>query len=184
MNNQVNLAKFEGKVFFNFTHKIKYLLWLITSNIFFLTNIPYPNYLKVLILQVYGSKIGKGIVIKPWVKIKFPWELTIGNNVWIGESVWIDNISHVKIASNVCISQGALLITGNHNYNLVSFDLISKPIIIEDGSWLCTNSVVTGGVTVNSHAVLSISSVATKDLSAFTVYKGNPAIEVKKRKIL
>jgi putative colanic acid biosynthesis acetyltransferase WcaF len=184
MNNQVNLAKFEGKVYSNIIQKIKYLLWLITSNIFFLTNLPYPNFLKIFILKLFGARVGKGVVIKPWVKIKFPWELTIHNYVWIGESVWIDNISHVNIADNVCISQGALIITGNHNYNLISFDLISKPINIEEGSWLCANSIVTGGVTVKSHAVLSIASIATKDLNAFTIYKGNPAIEINKRHIL
>jgi putative colanic acid biosynthesis acetyltransferase WcaF len=37
--------------------------------------------------------------------------------------VWIDNLDDVSIADNVCISQGALLLSGNHNYKKQIFDL-------------------------------------------------------------
>ena len=161
--------------------KLRYALWLFTSNIFFLTNIPYPNKLKVLILKLFGGKIGNKVVIKPWVKIKFPWMLILGNAVWLGESVWIDNISEIKIGDNVCISQGALLITGNHNYSSKMFELNSKPIKIEDGVWICAKSIVVGGVTIHSHAVLAINSMASSDLESYSIYSGNPAIFLKNR---
>ena len=58
----------------------------------------------------------KGVVIKPNVKIKYPWNLYIGNNSWLGEKVWIDNLDIVSVGNNCCISQGAYLLTGNHDY--------------------------------------------------------------------
>ena len=50
---------------------------------------------KRFLLRLFGAKIGKGVVIKPCVNIKYPWKLRIGNYVWIGENVWIDNLDTV-----------------------------------------------------------------------------------------
>jgi len=182
-NKVVDFDNFNDKVSPGIFQKIRYGIWLLFSNIFFLTNIPYPNTLKVLILKFFGAKIGKKVIIKPWVKVKFPWNLILGNAVWLGESVWIDNISEVNIGNNVCISQGALLITGNHNYSSEFFELISKPIIIEDGAWVCAKSTVVGGITIHSHAILSIQSMASHNLNPYSIYSGNPAVHIKIRRI-
>ena len=101
--------------------------------------------------------------------------------VSIGENVWIDNLVQVTIGSNVCISQGAMLLCGNHNYKLPTFDLIVKPIVIENGAWVGAKSTVCPGVTMSSHSVLSVGSVASKDLASYSVYRGNPATFVTKR---
>lgn len=180
---EINFDNFKDEVSPGIFQKFRYALWLLISNIFFMTNVPYPNYLKVLILKIFGCKIGINVVIKPWVKIKFPWMLTLGNAVWLGESVWIDNISDVLVGNNVCISQGALLITGNHNYSSDMFELISKPIIIEDGVWVCAKAILIGGITIHSHAVLTINSMALNDLESYSIYSGNPAILIKNRNI-
>jgi len=184
LNKEINFDNFKDEVSPGIFRKFRYAFWLLISNVFFLTNIPYPNFTKVFILKCFGCKVGKNVVIKPWVKIKFPWMLTLGSSVWLGESVWIDNISEIKIGNNVCISQGALLITGNHNYSSEKFELISKPIIIEDGVWVCAKTIVIGGVTLRSHAVLAINSLASKDLESYSIYSGNPAVFIKKRSII
>ena len=71
-------------------------------------------------------KVGRSVIIKPRVRIKYPWFLQIGDNSWIGEDVWIDNLDSVIIKENVCISQGAMLMSGSHNYKSEKFDLITK----------------------------------------------------------
>lgn len=181
---KVNFSKYNHVLFTSFILKVKYALWLIISNLFFLTNIPYPNTFKVFILRLFGAKIGKVTIIKPWVKIKFPWFLTLGDHVWLGENCWIDNISPVTIGCHVCISQDALLLTGNHDYTKTDFPLISKSIRIADGAWIGAKSVVLGGVTVNTHAVLTLASVANKELEAYAIYQGNPALKIKERNII
>ncbi len=57
--------------------------------------------LKCSILRLFGAKIGKKVVIKPGVNVKYPWFLEIGDFSWIGEDVWIDNLGKVKIGANV-----------------------------------------------------------------------------------
>jgi len=116
-------------------------------------------------------------VIKPWVKIKFPWELELGDYVWLGENIWIDNLSRVTIGNNVCISQGALLITGNHRYDRVDFKLESHPINIEDGVWICANSTIVGGVSLKSHAVVGLGCIVTKNLEPYTILHHNEIIK-------
>ena len=132
---------------------------------------------------MFGCSLGKGVVIKPNVNIKYPWKLSLGNYVWIGESVWIDNLDNVTIGNHVCISQGAMLICGSHNYKKQSFDLITKEITLNDGVWIGAKSIILPGVVAESHAILSAGSVISKNLESFTVYKGNPAEKVGSRTV-
>jgi putative colanic acid biosynthesis acetyltransferase WcaF len=160
---------------------IRSILWYIVSHLIF-TNYLFPFYgIKKSILTAFGAKIGNGFVIKPCVNIKFPWKLEVGNHVWIGEKVWIDNLGQVKIGNHVCISQGATLLTGNHNYRSVSFDLIIKPIVIEDGVWIGAKAVVAPGVICKTNAVLTLGSILTGDMEADAIYQGNPAFIKKDR---
>ena len=161
--------------------KIKSLVWYYT-NIFFLVNkcIPFSS-LKVFLLKMFGATIGQGVVIKPGVNIKYPWFLTVGDYSWIGEDVWIDNLTEVKIGANCCISQGAMLLCGNHNFKKTTFDLIVKPITLEDGVWIGAKTTVCPGVTAKSHSVLTVGSILSQDMDSCTIYRGNPATAVKKR---
>jgi putative colanic acid biosynthesis acetyltransferase WcaF len=95
--------------------------------------------------------------------------------------VWIDNLTSVTIGDHVCLSQGALLLTGNHNYKKNTFDLITGPITLEDGVWIGAKSVVCPGVRCSSHSVLAVGSVAAKDLKPYFIYQGNPAAPVRER---
>ncbi|MEX1203246.1 MAG: WcaF family extracellular polysaccharide biosynthesis acetyltransferase [Ferruginibacter sp.] len=160
---------------------LKRLAWMLVSGIFFKTSI-FPFYgLKSFLLRIFGAQIGKALVIKPNVHIKYPWFLQIGDHCWIGEGVWIDNLGTVKLGNNVCISQGAMLLCGNHNYTEPCFNLMVKNIIIENGVWIGAKAIVTPGVTAGSHAVLTVGSVATKSLEPYGIYQGNPALLVKTR---
>lgn len=159
------------------------MLWYFV-NVIFMKNAWNPSSgLRVFWLRLFGAKIGQGVVIKPSVNIKYPWMLSIGNYCWIGEGVWIDNLDQVTLEDNVCISQGALLQCGNHNYKKSSFDLMIAPIILKEGSWIGARSCVAPGVTLGSHAVLSLGSTATKDLEPYKIYAGNPAVFKKERVI-
>jgi len=178
--NKTDLSKFNNDWFNPGGNALKRFVWYFINSLFFRSAYPFMG-VKIALLKMFGTKIGKGLVIKPHVSIKYPWNLTIGDHVWIGENAWIDNLGSVNIGNNVCISQGAFIMSGNHNYSKPSFDLIIKEIIIEDGAWLGAKSVVCQGVTVGSHAVLSVSSVASDNLEPYSIYRGNPAVKVKDR---
>ena len=181
--NKTDLSKFDNSWYKPGGNVLKRALWYFINVLFFLNPWNPISSLKVFLLRLFGAKIGKGVVVKPSVNIKYPWRLSVGNNVWIGEKVWIDNLANVEIGDNASISQGAMLLCGNHNYKKSTFDLITGEIKLEKGTWIGAKSVVTPGVTCKSHSILAVNSVATKDLEAYTIYQGNPAIEIRKRTI-
>ena len=154
--------------------------WYLVDWLFFKSPFPLSG-IKVRLLRAFGATIGEGVVIKPFASVKYPWFLTIGNHTWIGEKVWIDNLTDVHIGSHVCLSQGAFLLTGNHNFKLETFDLMVGPIVLEDGVWIGARAIVCPGVTCRSHSILSVASVASKDLEPYGVYTGNPAMKVRER---
>jgi putative colanic acid biosynthesis acetyltransferase WcaF len=160
----------------------KRALWYLVEVLFFKSMLPFSP-LKVALLRAFGAKVGLGVVIKPHVRIKYPWFLTIGDHVWIGEDVWIDNLGAVNIGAHCCLSQGAMLLCGNHNYKLRTFDLIVGDITLEEGVWIGAKAVVCPGVVCGSHAVLSVGSVAQKDLKPYTIYSGLPATAIRSREI-
>ena len=178
-----NLSNFNNN-WFKPGNKLKVLLWYFVNVIFFNNSLFPISKLKVILLKVFGSKVGVGVFIKPSVNIKYPWKLVVGNNVWIGEGVWIDNLAKVTICDNVCISQGAMLLCGNHNYKKSSSDLIVGEITLEEGVWIGAKSVVCPGIICKSHSILTVGSIASNDLEPFGIYKGNPATKVKTREIL
>ena len=161
----------------------KKTIWYFVNCIFFKNAFNISSGLKVALLRAFGAKIGQGVVLKPAINVKYPWLLEIGNHVWIGENVWIDNLDRVTIGDHVCISQGAMLLCGNHNFKKPTFDLITKPITLEDGCWIGAQTVVCLGVIVKSHAVLSVGSIASRDLEAYGIYRGNPSVKVAERVI-
>nr|WP_121270591.1 WcaF family extracellular polysaccharide biosynthesis acetyltransferase [Pedobacter schmidteae] len=160
---------------------LKRILWFYLNALIFKTSwLPFSD-LKVQLLRLFGAKVGKAVIIKPGVNIKHPWLLHIGNHTWIGENVWIDNLVNIYIGHHVCISQGALLLTGSHNYKDPAFGLITGSIILEDGVWIGARAVVNHSIRAESHAVLSAAAVATKNLEGWSVYQGNPAVKVRAR---
>jgi putative colanic acid biosynthesis acetyltransferase WcaF len=180
LSKKVDLSSFNNS-WYRPGSTLKRFIWYFKNLFLFKSSIPWPNTLKIFTLRFFGAKVGEGVLIKPCVNIKYPWFLDIGDNVWIGENVWIDNLGKVKIGSNVCISQGAMLLCGNHNYKKTTFDLIVGDITLEDGVWVGAKAVVCPGVTMKSHSILTAGSVLTKDAEEYTIYQGNPAAAVKKR---
>lgn len=158
----------------------KLYLWYFAKELFINSAFPF-NGLRLAILRMFGAKIGKGVVIKPHVTIKFPWKLSVGDNVWLGEKIWIENQAYVTIGNNVCISQNAMLITGNHDYTKTTFDLMIGEIRLGDGAWVGAGAKVCPDTTFGSHAILSVGSIASGTLEPYSIYRGNPAVKVKDR---
>ena len=178
---KTDLSTFDNRWFDPGAGEIKRLIWYIVSWAFFESGILMPYSWKRSILRMFGAKVSPGVVIKPHVQIKYPWKLTIGDHAWIGEHVWIDNLDAVTIGAHACISQGALILCGNHDYTASNFALMVRPITIEEGAWVGARAMVTQGVTMGSHAVLAAGSIASGDMEPYSIYRGNPAVKIKER---
>jgi len=141
------------------------------------------SFVRVSVLRAFGANVASGVVIKPGVRVKYPWLLSVGANSWIGEEVWIDNLAPVKIGSNACVSQGAYLCTGNHDWTDPAFRLIVESISLGDGSWVGARAIMCPGASLGECSIASAGSVVTESIPPFEIHAGNPARLVRHRRI-
>lgn len=173
-SSRVSLASFDSSDFSRGRGSLVESLWLVSQWLFVSSWIPGSAHRRWL-LQLFGAHVGKGVCIKPRFRVKFPWRLSISDNTWLGEGVWIDNLVEVEIGADCCISQDVYLCTGSHDWTKPTFDLVTKRLSIDDGSWICARAAVAPGVKIGRGAVLTMGSLAASDLKPWTVYQGVPA---------
>ena len=154
----IDLKKFKKPEIYKDKNLFINVLWYLINNLFFNSFIP-GSKLRIIILNMFGADINKSAYIKPRVYIKFPWKLKIGKYSWIGEKVWIDNIDHVEIGNNCCISQGVYFCTGNHDFKKETFDLKSEKILIEDSVWVGAMTIICPGSYIKSNQFIKTGSV-------------------------
>jgi putative colanic acid biosynthesis acetyltransferase WcaF len=138
---------------------------------------------RCMLLRVFGAQIGTGVYIKPGLRVKFPWYLKVGDHSWLGEDLWIDNLANVSIEAHCCLSQGAYLCTGNHDWSSVNMRLFRRPIICKRGSWIGAKAILCPGVVIGSGAVATAGSVVTKSVPDMEIHSGNPAQFIKYRQL-
>lgn len=158
-------------------------LWFFVNHLILRSRLLRSSRLRVLLLRLFGARIGQGVVIRPEVSVKFPWNLRIGDHSWLAEGVSIRCVAPVSIGNHCAISQAAFLCTGNHDRTSPTFRLMVSPIVLEDGVWIGTRAIVAPGVTLGSHAMLTAASVLTRDAEPYGIYQGNPAAPVRVREI-
>jgi putative colanic acid biosynthesis acetyltransferase WcaF len=160
------LDRFDNRSFDRGRSPFVEALWLLIDLALIRSGVPGSRH-RVLVLRAFGARIGEGVVVKPHVRVKFPWRLSVGAHSWIGEDVWIDNLAEVSIGAHVCVSQGAYLCTGGHDRRKESFDLVTRSIRIEDGAWICARACIAPGVTVGAGAVVALGAVVARDIEPF-----------------
>lgn len=171
----MRLDRYDNSDFRRGASRIAELLWWVVRSLLFAPWFPVPSALKVAALRFFGAKVGRGVVIRSRVNITFPWRLSIGDHVWIGDEVMILSLAPVTIASHVCISQRVFLCTGSHKFRSESFDLVTKPIVIGEGSWIAANVFVGPGVTLAPGTLCCAGAVVMKSSGPGDVLSGNPA---------
>jgi len=163
-------------------HKIVQIAWLFLGLPLLRSAIPFSG-IKCLVLRIFGAKVGRSVVIKPGVRVKYPWRIRIGDHVWIGEDSWIDNLTDIEIEDNVCLSQGVYLCTGNHDWSDQAFGLRIAPIHLSSGCWVGAKGFLLPGVCIGAGGVAAAGSVVLKNIPPWEIHGGNPAVFWKRRRI-
>lgn len=154
--------------------------WLVQSS-FFALSPQFAYKWRNFLLKSFGAKIGRGVIIRPSVKVTYPWRLTIGDNSWIGDNVELYTLGEIEIGNDVVISQRSYICTGSHEYQKETFDIYAKKITIEDQVWLATDVYIAPGLTVGKGAVIGARSSVFKNMPAEMICIGSPAKPVRHR---
>lgn len=163
---------------------LKVQLWAIVNTFIFSFSPQFMYGFRNNLLRLFGAKIGKKVLIRPSVKITYPWKLIVGDNTWIGEDCYIYNLAQITIGANVSIAHKNFFNTGGHDYAKITFDIFAKPIIIEDECWITSEVYISPGITIGKGAVVGVRSLVLNDLPSGMVCYGNPAVPVKTRIII
>lgn len=156
------------------------LWWLVQSTLFRWS----PQFMygwRRFLLRLFGAQIGERVIVRPSVRITYPWKLSIGENSWIGDHVELYTLGKIEIGSNVVISQRAYLCTGGHDHSRVTFDIYQNPIIIHDQVWIASDVFVMPGVTIGMGCVVGARSTVFNDLPPGKISYGNPAVSIRDR---
>ncbi len=176
-----NLNKFKlPKNFRGRSSLIVQLWWLVQATLFAWS----PQFLygwRRFLLRLFGAKIGKDVIIRPTVRVQYPWKVKIGDFSWIGDDVVLYSLGEITIGSNTVISQKSYLCTGSHDYLSDAFDIYAKPIVIGNKVWVATDVYVAPGVIIEDEVVVGARSSVFKDLKEGNIYVGSPAKFIKKR---
>lgn len=143
--------------------------WVAVCGILFSSWLPGSGWRR-LILRAFGAKVGRGVVFKPGVRVKFPWRLEVGERAWIGEDVWIDNLAQVTIGADTCISQAAYLCTGSHDWADSAFPLITRSIRIGSGCWVAARATLAPGAELGDGAVLGMCALGRGHLEGGVIH--------------
>jgi putative colanic acid biosynthesis acetyltransferase WcaF len=133
------------------------------------------------LLRLFGAQIGEGVLLRPSVKIPYPWKLSIGDHSWIGDDAVLYSFAQITIGKDVVVSQKSYLCAGTHDYRSPAFDIKAMPIVIEDEAWLASDVFVAPGITIGKGAVVGSRSSVFKNLPAMMVCIGSPARPVHAR---
>ena len=128
-----------------------------------------------LLLRLFGARVGRGVQVMPSVRIWAPWNLALGDWATVSHGVDLYCVDRIAIGAHATVSQRAFLCTASHAIDHPSMPLITAPVNVGDGAWVCAEVYVHPGVTIGTDAVAGVRAVVMHDVPARQVVGGNPA---------
>ena len=120
------------------------------------------------------------------------WKSTVSEKTVLGNDVNFNGLrisgdGNVTIGNDFHSGTGCQIITSNHNYegNDIPYDntYVSKDVSIGDCVWLGNNVIILGGVTIGEGAIIQAGSVVCKDIPAYAIAGGHPAVKFSERNV-
>ncbi|MHB0770175.1 WcaF family extracellular polysaccharide biosynthesis acetyltransferase [Bradyrhizobium sp. 5.13L] len=156
-------------------------LWqIVQSTLFALSPQPFFAWRRFL-LRLFGAKVGRKVLLRPTVRVTYPWKTEIGDFSWVGDHVELYSLDYISIGAHSVISQRSYLCTGSHDMDDLAFSYITAPIVVGDQVWIASDVFVAPGVKVGRGAVVGARSTVLKDVPPEVVAIGEPARVVRDR---
>lgn len=166
--------------------KLKNFVWCIVNRTLFRCT---PSHFSVFrkyriwLTRIFGSKIDYSCNLHPTCKIEYPWNISMGQLSSLGEDCWAYAMDKVNIGEKTCIGKDVYLLTGSHDVSSPIFKLVTKPITIGSAVWIATGATILQNVTIGDGAVVGATASVYKNVEPWTVVGGNPAKEIKIRRL-
>ncbi|WP_260705406.1 LbetaH domain-containing protein [Edaphobacter flagellatus] len=167
---------------FSLSSRVRRMVWNICWLLFYRPS-PRPFHAwRSFLLRLFGATMGPNCHFYPGSKIWAPWNLICADQVTAADGAEIYNPAPVELGSHAILSQQAYLCGATHDYDDPAFPLIAYRMTLGPYAWVCARASVAPGVNLAEGAVLGLGSVATRNLDAWSIYAGSPAVKVKDRR--
>jgi len=181
MHKVQDLARFQLPPDFRGRSAVVVQLWWIVRDTLFLCSPQFMYGWRNALLRLFGAKIGKGVMLRPTVRITYPWKLKIGDNVWCGDFVELYTLGEIEIGADVVVSQNSYICAASHDHTVPTFDIYTKRVIIEPEVWVAADVFVGPGVRIGRGAVIGARSTLLSDAPEMMIMAGSPAKVVRPR---
>jgi acetyltransferase-like isoleucine patch superfamily enzyme len=118
-------------------------------------------------------RIGEWCYVGEHSRIWSASQVSIGNRVLISHGVDIHDTDSHSLCSELRHKHFVCIATTGHP--LVTEDIDTVPVIIEDDVWVGCKSIILKGVTIGRASIVAAGSVVTKSVPNSVLVAGNPA---------
>lgn len=148
------------------------------------------NYIKYKFNCIYYPKRIKHKAVECGEGLYVGGKSYVTHNTYLGKHVCFNGISmfgdgKIIIGSYFHSGPGCQIITSFHNYEgcAIPYDhtFLDKDVSIGECVWLGNNVIILGGVKIGEGAIIQAGSVVCKDIPAYAIAGGHPAIPFKYR---
>lgn len=137
----------------------------------------------------FGGKIiiDDGVTISDGVIIAtYGGTVTIGSRAYLGPYCVLYGHGGLTIGSNTMIGAHTVIVPANHSFNRTDVPINLQPIrnkgiTIADDVWIGARCCILDGVRIGKGAVIGAGAVVTKDIDAYSIAFGVPALAVRTR---
>ena len=154
-------------------HLINLFLWPLPPSRFFL--------FRRILLRASKIHIGKRVCIcgRSWIYGRGNFD--VGDDTWIspGLTIYTHLEATISIGKSCDVGPDVEFVTGGHligDNRRRAAEGIAQSISVGDGSWIGARSLILGGVSIGSGAIVAAGSVVTKDIPSNALAAGVPAV--------
>lgn len=109
-------------------------------------------------------------------------KLYVGKNSYCNSLCFFDLTNDITIKDNCCVAMQVSFINATHEIGKSEFrgsTGYSKPIVVEDGCWICSRVTILPGVTIGRGCVIAAGALVVSDCEPNGLYAGVPAKRIK-----
>jgi len=176
------LAQRTGGATYPLSHRLERMVWsLVWALLGSWTPAPLRPW-RLFLVRLFGGRIAPTANIYGGVRIWMPRNLVMDDGACLGPGVDCYCMARITLGAHALVSQRAFLCGGTHDVDDPDFPLRAGPIDIGARAWVAAEAMVGPGVTLGEGAVLGGGGVTFRDLEPWTVYTGNPATALRRRR--
>ncbi len=135
------------------------------------------------LLRLAGYEVGHDVRVCSSARFLGAGHIILKEGTWIGHESMLVSTSLISIGAGVDIAPRVYIGTGTHMIDPVGERTagqgISKDVVIEDGVWIGTGSILLPGTRIGRKSVIAAGAVVTGNVGSLCIAAGVPAKLIK-----